>query len=624
MTRSDWAWTGRCAVVGAAAGNADGFGKPEDRRLLGYERMLGTAVAFTRPRWLAAIVVLVAACGPAASQAEASTSGHAEVAAAQPVQQSSPPRLATGSAPTRGRSSDAIGAEVLGPGDGEDHFGGSTAVRALQRRLAALGFAPGPIDGRYGPHTQQAVTRLQSAHGLAADGIAGPRTLAAIASPQVALYPSAGYGPAGSQAVRALQRRLSASGFAPGPIDGRYGPRTERAVSRFQAARGLQPDGIADPATLTALSKPVGLRRQSPPVVRPTHHPLHAPSRSGSTTAAASVSTNGGAAKVSRAQGLSSLAWALIATAVVIGLLLMIVAWRARRRRVLGQLARSPQPIGSVSDGLSPGEGLTASRGEEIAAGQSDGLTAGRGDGLGEAEHREHGRRAGDRDKPARPAPDSGLTRSDGGSATSGAAVVQTGSPLANEQFDAEGAFILGVLLERQSDTAGAQAAYRQADEHGHGPAACNLGVLLEEDGDVAGAQAAYQRAADRGDANGAFNLGMLLEGQDDVAGALAAYRQADEHGHGPAACNLGVLLEARDDAAGAQAAYQRAADRGDANGAFNLGSLLEEHGDRGGAEAAFDRANQDESTPAQAGVPDDSLELTSLGREVAPIGRRS
>lgn len=55
-----------------------------------------------------------------------------------------------------------------------------TAVAQLQRALRAAGYPVGTIDGVYGPATTQAVTRFQQAHGLAADGLAGPRTLAAL------------------------------------------------------------------------------------------------------------------------------------------------------------------------------------------------------------------------------------------------------------------------------------------------------------------------------------------------------------------------------------------------------------------------------------------------------------
>lgn len=51
----------------------------------------------------------------------------------------------------------------------------------LQRRLKALGFDPGPVDGVRGRLTIRAIRAFQAAHGLAADGIAGARTVAAMA-----------------------------------------------------------------------------------------------------------------------------------------------------------------------------------------------------------------------------------------------------------------------------------------------------------------------------------------------------------------------------------------------------------------------------------------------------------
>ena len=71
---------------------------------------------------------------------------------------------------------------VLSPGTGYQQPAGSRAVDGLQRRLDRLGFASGPIDGRYGPLTTAAVQRFQGAHRLAVDGIAGPRTLTALIS----------------------------------------------------------------------------------------------------------------------------------------------------------------------------------------------------------------------------------------------------------------------------------------------------------------------------------------------------------------------------------------------------------------------------------------------------------
>jgi hypothetical protein len=54
-------------------------------------------------------------------------------------------------------------------------------VLAVQRRLAALGFSPGPLDGHYGPATEHAVRALQAAAGIEIDGIVGPQTRIALA-----------------------------------------------------------------------------------------------------------------------------------------------------------------------------------------------------------------------------------------------------------------------------------------------------------------------------------------------------------------------------------------------------------------------------------------------------------
>lgn len=53
--------------------------------------------------------------------------------------------------------------------------------------------------------------------------------------------------------VMAVQRRLLVLGFAAGPWDGVYSPRTQQAVVRFQQFQGLRADGIVGPLTWTAL-----------------------------------------------------------------------------------------------------------------------------------------------------------------------------------------------------------------------------------------------------------------------------------------------------------------------------------------------------------------------------------
>src|SRR5687768_12492149 len=148
---------------------------------------------------------------------------------------------------------------ALGSGYGRSE--GSARVRALQRRLHALGQQPGPIDGLYGPLTSAAVKRFQSSAGLAIDGIAGPQTRQALRGE----WPrpvgrGAGYGQqGGSSQVRAIQRRLRNADQRPGPVDGLFGPRTQAAVIRFQSGTGLAADGVVGRRTWRAL-KPARTR----------------------------------------------------------------------------------------------------------------------------------------------------------------------------------------------------------------------------------------------------------------------------------------------------------------------------------------------------------------------------
>ncbi len=54
------------------------------------------------------------------------------------------------------------------------------AVKRLQAELRRLGYFKGPISGFYGPLTTAAVKRFQRASGLHADGIWGPKSVAAM------------------------------------------------------------------------------------------------------------------------------------------------------------------------------------------------------------------------------------------------------------------------------------------------------------------------------------------------------------------------------------------------------------------------------------------------------------
>ncbi|MFH1407003.1 MAG: peptidoglycan-binding domain-containing protein [Candidatus Omnitrophota bacterium] len=50
------------------------------------------------------------------------------------------------------------------------------AVKDIQMALSNSGFNAGPIDGKFGKKTKQAVIGFQRAHGLVADGVVGEKT----------------------------------------------------------------------------------------------------------------------------------------------------------------------------------------------------------------------------------------------------------------------------------------------------------------------------------------------------------------------------------------------------------------------------------------------------------------
>jgi peptidoglycan hydrolase-like protein with peptidoglycan-binding domain len=154
---------------------------------------------------------------------------------------------------------------------------GSADIAALQVAMRAVGLYPHAVDGISGPWTQGAVRTFQSQHGLAVDGIAGPQTRAALGKRG---KPSLGARPMhnGQRGwdVAALQFLLRTRGFEPGGFDGGFGPNTENAVRRFQAAARIGVDGVAGPATLNALrgnqvitTSPIGPVRFFRPVPGP-------------------------------------------------------------------------------------------------------------------------------------------------------------------------------------------------------------------------------------------------------------------------------------------------------------------------------------------------------------------
>lgn len=130
------------------------------------------------------------------------------------------------------------------------------STKDIQDRLKTLGYFPNDVrsTGFYGPITKQSIRAFQADNGLAVDGVAGPKTMAAL---QTKAAPA----PAGETNVVALQDKLKALGHFPTEVrsTGNYGPITKQSIRRFQAANGLTVDGVAGPKTMAALDRQVVL-----------------------------------------------------------------------------------------------------------------------------------------------------------------------------------------------------------------------------------------------------------------------------------------------------------------------------------------------------------------------------
>lgn len=58
--------------------------------------------------------------------------------------------------------------------------------------------------------------------------------------------------------VTELQKRLAQLGYPVGPLDGKFGPKTQASVRKFQQDHGLKVDGIAGPATIKEVKRLTG------------------------------------------------------------------------------------------------------------------------------------------------------------------------------------------------------------------------------------------------------------------------------------------------------------------------------------------------------------------------------
>jgi murein DD-endopeptidase MepM/ murein hydrolase activator NlpD len=133
---------------------------------------------------------------------------------------------------------------------------GDPMLAAVQVALREHGLYDGTIDGIDGPATRSGVLGWQRRAGLAADGIAGPETIAALGGADWPATRPLSLGAHGLDDA-ALQFALAWHGFPSGAFDGRFGLHTDAAVRRFQRWAGVTVDGTAGPETVAALARPL-------------------------------------------------------------------------------------------------------------------------------------------------------------------------------------------------------------------------------------------------------------------------------------------------------------------------------------------------------------------------------
>lgn len=132
------------------------------------------------------------------------------------------------------------------------------AVRALQERLAELGYYTFRVTGVYQENTQRAVRDFQTDNGLEPTGVVDGALQQMILDPWASPKPKptpppiamdvpfpgiVQYGSSGDH-VRRIQTRLYQMGFYVKNITGNFGKETQSAVRAFQTQNGLVSDGV--------------------------------------------------------------------------------------------------------------------------------------------------------------------------------------------------------------------------------------------------------------------------------------------------------------------------------------------------------------------------------------------
>jgi peptidoglycan hydrolase-like protein with peptidoglycan-binding domain len=151
------------------------------------------------------------------------------------------------------------------PAEDED----SETIRAVQRELRHRGYGALVSDGVMRTVTRAAIMAYEHDQGLPLAGEASEALLKRVllGAPAHA-EPITGARKVSTaraaQVVRAVQVQLTARGYQPGPVDGRLGEDTVRAIREFEMDKGLAAKGRISPDVLVRLTEAAAEAKSSP------------------------------------------------------------------------------------------------------------------------------------------------------------------------------------------------------------------------------------------------------------------------------------------------------------------------------------------------------------------------
>ena len=159
----------------------------------------------------------------------------------------------------------------------------SPDVAEVQRRLKALGYGVGPVDGRLGPKTRTAINAYLTERGLPAIGWISPDLIAEVeVAAKAPPHPSQPKAPSSTivnQSLRdmdpakvvVVQTRLKELGFYQGEIDGVVGGGLSDAIKAYQQSKGTPVTGWIFPDLVAEMAAPL---KPEPTVAPPVPAPV--------------------------------------------------------------------------------------------------------------------------------------------------------------------------------------------------------------------------------------------------------------------------------------------------------------------------------------------------------------